>query len=219
MEREIDRKIRVFVVDDHPMMLVGIREIISGAGQVELVGTATSAEEALASMGALSPDIIILDIALPGMSGFAAAKMIRRSFPDIGIIFLTMHTGEEFIQEFMRSAADGYVLKNNPPEELLQAIKTVYRKEFFISPSLSTKVIREHRRYRPEKDELTDREMEVLVLVARGMSSKQIAGKLCVSTRTVGKYREGIMQKLDLHTVADLTKYAIHKKLIGVGSR
>ncbi len=213
------RKIRVLLVDDHPMMLVGIREILAGKERVELAGSAGSAEEALELMRTSSPDIVILDIALPGMSGFAAAKMIRKSFPEIGIIFLTMHSEEEFVQEFMRSAADGYVLKNNPPEELLQAIEAVYRKEFFVSPSLATKVIREHRRYMPEQEELTERETEVLVLVARGMSSKEIAEKLCVSSRTVGKFREAIMQKLDLHTIADLTTYAIRKKLIGVSSR
>jgi len=206
--------IRVFLVDDHPMMVLGLREFLTLSGRVEVVGTAAGAEEAVEKIRNVTPDVVVLDIGLPGMSGFAAATVIRGMDESIGIVFLSMHDEEEFIQEFMQSSADAYVLKNNPPEELLEAIEKAHRDEFFISPSLSSKVIREHRKYTPRRIGLTEREIEVLVLVAQGLSSKQIAEKICVSSRTVGKFREGIMQKLDLHTVAALTNYAIQKKLV-----
>lgn len=208
-------KIRVLICDDHPMMILGVREFLSLHSHIEVIGTTTSGEEAIHMARELAPDILLIDISLPGISGIEATRGILRDIPDARIILLTMHDDEEHIRQFVRSGAYGYVLKKNTPDELIRAIETVMKGQTFISPSVASMLLKYQRKEEENgHDELSGREEEVLIWIAKGFTSKEIADKLCISVRTVSKHREMLMSKLNLHSVADLTKYAIAKKLI-----
>ncbi|MBI1804684.1 MAG: response regulator transcription factor [Ignavibacteriae bacterium] len=197
------------------MMILGVREFLSLHSHIEVIGTTTSGEEAIHMARELAPDILLIDISLPGISGIEATRGILRDIPDARIILLTMHDDEEHIRQFVRSGAYGYVLKKNTPDELIRAIETVMKGQTFISPSVASMLLKYQRKEEENgHDELSGREEEVLIWIAKGFTSKEIADKLCISVRTVSKHREMLMSKLNLHSVADLTKYAIAKKLI-----
>jgi DNA-binding NarL/FixJ family response regulator len=207
--------IRILIADDHPMMVLGIRGVLATQTNIEVVGEASDGREALAKVDALTPDIVVLDISLPDVNGCEVAKTIKREFPQVHVVILSMFDDGEYISQFLDCGASAYVLKNNPPDELLRAVKAVYCGGAYFSPAVSQSILERHRSsVMKSGDGLTERQEKVLALLAQGKSSKQIADSLFISERTVSKYRELIMQRLNLHTVAELTQYAIAKGYI-----
>jgi DNA-binding NarL/FixJ family response regulator len=217
MEHQTGRPIRVIITDDHPMMRMGVRSLLATQRTIQIVGEAATAEEAIAIARKVEPDIVIMDISLPEMNGLDGAARLLGDLPGVRVIILSMYEDSEYILRFVRSGASAYVLKNNSPEELLLAIQAVAKGEAYFSPSIAAKILRERQGIaKSDSQDLTDRERAVLIYIAQGLQSKGIAQKLCVSQRTVAKHRENLMAKLGLHSVAELTRYAIAHKLIDI---
>jgi len=214
-------KIKVLLADDHPSVLLGVKAYLSTQKHIEIVGEATSGESAVELSRELSPDIAIIDIGMPGMSGIEATFIIKEQIPGIKIIIFSMHDDREYVLQFLRCGASAYVLKKSSPEELLCAIECVMKKGAYFSPPIAEMLLKEHQTGFTMKPEmkLTPREEQVLRHVARGKSSKQIAPLLHVQERTITKHRQHLMEKLNIHTVAELTQYAISKKLIELDRR
>jgi len=213
------RKISVLIADDHPMMIVGIRSVLTTHSGIEVVGEAANAEEAVSKARDLRPDVLLMDISMPGMSGIEAANTLHHDAPDVKIIFLTMHDEKEYIDQFRQTSARGFVVKNGPPGELLQAIEAVDKGGAFFSPQISKFLLNKNNDQAIGTDtinSLTVRERQILTLVAKGFSSKQMAENLLISARTVGKHRETLMKKLKVHTVAELTQIAISSKMVEI---
>lgn len=210
-------KVRVLIADDHPMMLSGVRSVLSTQKRIEIIGEAHDGDQAIAMTKELLPDIILMDISMPGTGGLEASSILREEMPDVKVIILSMHDDREYILRFVKSGACGYVLKKAPPDELLRAIDSVSNGEAFLSPAIANALLKEQQQSSGKTSTgLTKREEQVLLLIAKGCSSKQIADRMYLSVRTVGKYRETIMQKLGIHSIAELTKYAIAMKLVDI---
>ena len=209
-------KIKLLLVDDHPIVLDGIKTHLVEQKDLEVVGEAANGQEALRKAKLLLPDVVLMDITMPHMNGLEATAQLRKQLPQCKVLILTMHESREYIAQIMRLGARGYLLKDCSPAELVVAIKTVHQGEVYFSPSISRLLVQgivDGRR--PEDIEgppaLTDRECEVLSLIAEGLLNKQIADRLGIGVRTIETHRERIMRKLDIHTVAGLTKYAISR--------
>jgi len=200
-------------VDDHPIVLDGIKSHLCAQPDFEVVGDAANGQEALRKAKLTLPDVILMDISMPHMNGLEAMTSLRKQVPNAKILVLTMHDSREYIAQVVRSGARGYLLKDSAPAELVGAIKAVHGGEVYFSPSVSKVLIEEMADGRkppgPEQQPLTDREREVLSLISEGLLNKQIADRLGIGVRTIETHRERIMRKLDIHTVAGLTKYAI----------
>ncbi len=211
---------RLLLVDDHAVVRSGLRMLLEGQHDVEIAGEAATAAEALAAAGRLSPDVILMDIGLPDKSGIEATREIKARFPDISIVALTIHEDEEYFFKMLDAGASGYVPKRAAPEELLTAIRAAASGEVYLYPSLAKLLVRDYLSGdRPASaentlDGLTDRESEVLTFLAEGASNDEIAGALVISPKTVERHRENIMRKLNLHSRAELVRYAIRKGII-----
>ena len=212
--------IRVMIVDDHPLVREGIRSIVAGEEGFEIVAEAGSGEEAVEVAGQLRPDVVILDLSMPGEGGLSAVARLREVAPTARSLVLSVHDHPEYVLEAVRAGAQGYIRKDTSPAELRQAIRTVHRGEaFFSSPvarQLSAAVRQETLRgEQGEKlERLTDRERQVLAGIAAGSTSKIIAQQLGLSPRTVEAYRENLMRKLAIRTVAGLTRFAVESGLV-----
>jgi len=209
-------KINLLIVDDHPIILEGIHARLASQDTIKIIGEAVNGEEAIAMAKTLSPDVILMDISMPVMSGIDATKRLCAEMPDVRILVLTMHENKEYTLEIIRAGAKGYILKNSTSEELKDAIDTVYKGDAYFSNVISQMILNEYVKESGHVEgqkltKLSPREVEVLSHIADGFSNKEIAAKLCVSMRTVETHRERIMRKLDIHSVAELTKYAISK--------
>ncbi len=207
------------LADDHPIVRNGIKDALAKQKNIEVVGEASSGTQVLRKAKELTPDIVLMDISMPGMGGLEATQRLRSSLPAIKILVFTMHDNKEYVLEIIRSGASGYVLKDTSTLELVRAIETVYRGGTFFSSKVSKLLLDQYIKKVSAGDEhaveqLTGREQEVLVLVAHGKSNKEIAGQLKIGIRTCEAHREKIMKKLKLHSVAELTKYAISKGLV-----
>lgn len=213
MKKEKPKKIKLLLVDDHPIVLDGIKSHLCAQPDFEVVGDAANGQEALRKAKLTLPDVILMDISMPHMNGLEAMTSLRKQVPNAKILVLTMHDSREYIAQVVRSGARGYLLKDSAPAELVGAIKAVHGGEVYFSPSVSKVLIEEMADGRkpsgPEQQPLTDREREVLSLISEGLLNKQIADRLGIGVRTIETHRERIMRKLDIHTVAGLTKYAI----------
>jgi two-component system response regulator NreC len=213
-------RIRVFVVDDHTLIRQGIVGLLESQPDIEVVGQAGSGREAVASLQATSPDVILMDIAMPGISGLTATREIKERKPDVRVLILTIHDREDYLFQALRAGASGYVLKGADVQDLLAAVRTAYRGEIYLYPSVTSTLVADYlRRARGGQDRavydgLSDREREILHLIAQGKTSPEIAAELFLSPHTVQSHRDHIMAKLDLHTKAALIKYAIAKGLI-----
>jgi DNA-binding NarL/FixJ family response regulator len=212
-------KIRVLVVDDHTMVRKGLCSLLEAKPDIEVVGEAEDGREAIEKVEALLPDVVLMDITMPRLNGLEATRQIKRLFPKVKIVALTMYTNEEYIQQFLQAGASGYVVKQAAPAELMSAIQAVYRGDSFLSPLISKTVIDEYlKRTEPaassEQAKLTDREREVLQLIAEGCSNREIAQKLQISIKTAGVHRTNLMEKIGIHNVTDLVKYALRKGII-----
>lgn len=212
--------VRVLVVDDHAVVREGLRHVLTAAEGFAVVGEAADAATALDLAEASRPDVVLLDLTMPGMSGLDAAAELRRRAPGARIVVLSMHEQDEYVLAAVRGGASGYVLKDAGPAELRAAIRTVQAGGEYFSPAVARRltaavrgeVTAESPRERLAR--LTPREREVLALVAGGNTNRAIAGRLGISPRTVESHRESLMKKLSLRTVADLTRFALQAGLV-----
>lgn len=211
--------IRVLLAEDHTIVRKGLRSLLDAEPEIEVVGEAENGREAVQEAQQLLPDVVLMDITMPDLNGLEATRQIRKALPQVQVVVLTMHTTEEHVLQALWAGASGYVVKQAAVPELVLAIKAVHRGDNFLSPAVSRTVIAEYRRQaeatmsRSPYDRLTDREREVLQLVAEGHSSREIAEKLCISVKTVEAHRSNLMQKLGLHNTAHLIAYAIGRGL------
>jgi two-component system, NarL family, response regulator NreC len=207
------RPIRVLVADDHMIVRTGIRHVLESDTEFEVVGEAANASEAMSLAAKLEPDVVVLDISMPDESGLDVAARISRSSAGPRVLILSMHDNSEYVLESVRAGANGYLLKDTAATELRNAIRAVCRGESYFSPPvasrLSAAVRADHTHPGPGLDQLTGREREVLLGIARGRTNKEIAAELGISHRTVESHRESLMRKLQIRTVAELTRFAI----------
>ncbi len=208
-------KIKLLVVDDHAVMRDGIRALLSVHDDIEIVGEASEGKEAVEKSQDLSPDVIVMDIAMPGMDGLEATRRITKKYPRMRVLVLTQHDNKEYILSAMKAGASGYVPKRALGSELVSAIHAVYSGYSYLYPSAAAAVIDGYRQqaHTEPYDTLTAREREILKLIAEGHTSREIADVLFISLKTVMGHRSKIMDKLDLHNKAELIRYAIRKGL------
>ncbi|HEY4690503.1 MAG TPA: response regulator transcription factor [Anaerolineae bacterium] len=212
--------IRLLLVDDHAVVRSGLRMLLESEADVEIVGEAGTAREALDAVPQLTPDIVLMDIGLPDLSGIDAAREIKRLRPETAIVALTIHEDEEYFFKMLEAGASGYVPKRAAPEELLTAIRAAAAGEVYLYPSLAKLLVKDYLMQEQATkstgtlDGLTSREQEVLAHLADGASNPEIAETLNISPKTVARHRENIMRKLNLHSRSDLVKYAIRKGII-----
>jgi two-component system, NarL family, response regulator NreC len=215
-------KIRVFLTDDHTLFRQGIRTLLSAEPDIEIAGESASAGDAVEKAAELHPDVVLMDISMPGMSSFQAIRQIRKTRAETKVLLLTMYDDEDYLAEGMEAGATGYILKDSPAEHLLLAIREVHRGGSYMSPRMLSHLVDDFRsRVRsehpvPRFDTLTSREKEVLKLLAEGNSVKEIAGDLDLSLKTVETHKFNLMRKLDIHNKAQLVQYAIQKKIIRI---
>jgi DNA-binding NarL/FixJ family response regulator len=211
-------KIRVLVADDHTIVRKGLCALLNSEPNIEIIGEAADGREAVERIDKLKPDVVLMDISMPSLNGLEATRQIRRRHPGVRILILTMHTNEEYIFEILQAGASGYVLKKSAPSDLVSAIHAVYQGGAFLSPPVSKKVIEKLKERtvgnETKKVKLTEREREVLQLIAEGCTSNEIAERLFISVKTVENHRSHLMKKLDIHHAAGLTQYAIQKRII-----
>ena len=211
---------RLLLVDDHAVVRSGLRMLLSGHRAMEIVGEAGTAEEALQMAGEFKPDVILMDIGLPDKTGIEATREIKAMYPNIKIVALTIHEDEEYFFQMLNAGASGYVPKRAAPEELITAITAAAAGEVYIYPTMAKLLVQDYlsaERPAEEKikmDGLTDREHEVLTYLAEGADNDKIASTLVISPKTVGRHRENIMRKLNLHSRSELVRYAIRKGII-----
>jgi DNA-binding NarL/FixJ family response regulator len=220
-ERETNMgKITVFLADDHTLVREGIKRLINSNDDMEVVAEADNGRDAIRIATKTNPTVALVDITMPGLNGLETTKQLRKECPNIQILILTIHTDQEYVFQALRAGAIGYVVKHAPAEDLYAAIRAASRGESFMSPSISRVVIEDYRKRIKdgevdyEWENLTTREREVLQLIAEGHTNKDVARLLNISVKTVETHRARIMQKLDIHDVTGLTKYAIRKKLV-----
>jgi DNA-binding NarL/FixJ family response regulator len=208
-------KTSVLLVDDHPFVREGIRSFLSDQPDFEVVAEASSGSEAVKLAQQHQPDFILLDINMPGTNGLEAVGQLRKAVPQAKILVLTVHNSREYVLHVARSGAHGYILKEAPPEELLQAINAIRGGQKYYSPAVAGYVFDEYEQKaggrKGGEKMLTPREVEVLILTAKGKSIKEMADELNITAATVQTYRVRIMEKLEIHNVAGLVKYALQK--------
>jgi DNA-binding NarL/FixJ family response regulator len=208
-------QLRVLLVDDHPFVREGIRSFLSDQADFEVVGEASTGEEALRMVEQLRPDFVLLDINMPGVTGLEVVTHIRKLAPATKILMLTVHNSREYVLHVARSGAHGYVLKDAPPEELMHALRSIQAGQRYYSSTLSGYVLDDYENkttgQRADARGLTPREVEVLIQSARGLSVKEISEALNITSATVQTYRARLMEKLEIHNLAGLVKYAVQK--------
>ena len=219
MKKEPSKKIRLLLVDDHPIVREGIKSAFAKKRNITIVGEAVSGEDAIVKAKKLLPDVILMDINMPGMSGLEASRRLRKSVPSAKILALTMHENREYVLEMSQLGARGYVFKDSSPSELFRAIEVVHGGEFFFSPRASQQLLKAFLKGEPKTGgevsvDLSHRERDVLQLIAEGFKTKEIARRLGVTDRTVETYRRRLMTKMSVHSVAGLIKLAIAKGLV-----
>ena len=211
-------RIRVLIVDDHAMFREGIRSLLEGYEDVEIVGEASDGREAIDRVHQLAPQVVLMDIAMPAMGGVEATRRIHKESPGTGVLVLTQYEDSEYVLSLLRAGARGYVSKNAKGSELIAAVRTVHDGRSYLYPQAATTLIEEYLvragSEESEYEQLTDREREVLQLVAEGRTNNEIADMLIISVKTVLRHRTNVMEKLGFHNRTELIKYAIGKGLI-----
>lgn len=214
--------IRLILADDHQMMREGLRAIVDKHPDLQVVGEASNGQETVSLVPASGAHIVVMDVAMPDLNGIEATRKIRSQHPHIGIVALSAHANKEYIREMLRAGASAYVLKQRAGEELVRAIREVANGKKYLSADIARGVVDEYvalsaiRQERPAFVTLTDREREVLQQLAEGRTTKEMADLLHVSVKTIETHRRNIMEKLKLHSVAELTKYAIREGVTSV---
>jgi DNA-binding NarL/FixJ family response regulator len=213
-------KIRIVVADDHTLIRRGIVGLLNAQPDMEVIAEAGGTHEALERVAELTPDVVLMDITMPDGNGIDAAREMKKRFPGVPVLMLTVHDREDYLFQALRAGAAGYILKGADVQDLLLAVRTVQRGEVYLYPSLTKKLLGDFLRRaeagedRASYDNLSEREREVLRLIAQGKTSPEIARILFLSPHTVQTHRDHIMEKLNLHRKAELIKYAIQKGLI-----
>ena len=207
---------QLLLVDDHKVVRSGLRMLLDNEADLTIVGEAGTGQEALQLVEQLQPDLVLMDIGLPDMSGIEVTHQVKQRWPNIAIVALTIHEDEEYFFKMLQAGVNGYVTKRAAPEELLTAVRTTIEGGVYLYPSLAKLLVTDYLAgERPDKlDGLTEREQEILAHLAEGASNEAIADTLNISQKTVSRHRENIMRKLNLHSRADLVKYAIRKGII-----
>lgn len=210
-------KIRVLMVDDHAILREGLRALLSYYDDIEVVGEAQDGAEAVTRVGEILPDVVLMDIAMPGMNGLDATRIIRNQFPETHVLILTQHEDPQYVVPLLQAGASGFVTKRALGTDLINALRVVARGETFLYPTAATTVVEEIRR-RSETapmtpDALTPRELEILQHIVAGQTNAQMAAELSISVKTVEWHRANLMSKLDVHSIADLVRYALEHEL------
>lgn len=212
-------KYKIYLVDDHSILREGLKHILSTRDDLEVIGEAGDGRKALEEIDKLNPDLVLLDISLPSMSGVEIARDLRKYSPEVSILILSRHDNEEYVEQLLKTGINGYVLKDDAGEDLLRAVDAIRKGETYLSSRITSKLMAGFSHKKEDGHQsifqtLTPREREVLQLIAEGLSTEQIAAQLRISPRTAKVHRQNIMKKLDLHKVADLVKYAIRSGLV-----
>jgi DNA-binding NarL/FixJ family response regulator len=215
---------KILIVDDHEVVRDGLRNILLSLENISIAGEAGNGEDAIKMYSSTKPDLVIMDISMPGMNGIEATRIIKEKDPEAKILILTMHDNQEYLNQIIRSGAKGFILKNTDKEELLEAVRTVASGENFFSKDISKLIIDNYIRSAKEQEKsdgfkevpLTKREIEILKLIASGYSNQEIANILYISYNTVDTHRKNIMHKLSIKNTAGLVRYAIEKGLISL---
>ncbi len=210
---------RLLLVDDHAVVRSGIRMLLESQADLEIVGETGTGHEALDLIEQLQPDVVLMDIGLPDMTGIDVTQRVKQQWPKVAIVALTIHEDAEYFFKMLQVGVNGYVPKRAAPEELLTALQTAIDGDVYLYPSLAKLLVKDYlssERESPSKilDGLTEREHEVLTELAAGASNDEIAGTLGISSKTVNRHRENLMRKLNLHSRSELVKYAIRKGII-----
>ena len=214
-------EIRVLIADDHAIVREGIRALLTAAEDIEVVGEAADGAEAIEACRRLRPDLVVMDIAMPGLGGLEATLQIRKELPDVKVLVLTQYEDREYIRRFLKLGVAGYVLKKRAGAELVAAVRAAARGGLVLDPDVAREAMRERDESAASSaadpyDSLTDREKQVLKLVAEGRSNKEVAELLDISVKTAMSHRERIMEKLDLHSRTDLIRFALRQGVIRV---
>jgi DNA-binding NarL/FixJ family response regulator len=216
----MEQKHRILIVDDHTLLRAGLRALLTQDPGIEVVGEADNGRDAIRAVGELAPHLVLMDLTMPGMNGIEAITEIKRRYPEVRVLVLTLHKAEDYIHASLKAGADGYMLKDATQEEFCVAIRSVLQGKTYLSIDVSAKVVSGYLGRGNSSDatsvyhSLTHREREVLKLVAEGKSNKYVAEFLNLSVKTVEKHRSNLMAKLDLHNASGLTAYAMEKGLI-----
>jgi two-component system response regulator NreC len=215
------KKVRVLIADDHAIVREGVRMILSTHPDIEVVGEASNGEQAVSLAQTLRPDVVVMDISMPGMNGIEATQQIRQRAAGVNVLALTMHEDDHYVFQLLKAGAAGYVLKRAAATDLVDAVRAAARGEAFLYPSVAKTVVADYLRRlqrgeaeRKPYDGLTPREREVLALIAEGHTNQQIANRLFISIKTVQTHRAHIFEKLGLHDRTELVRYAIRVGLI-----
>lgn len=215
-------KIRVLIVDDHALFREGIRLILQAQENIEVVGEAADGQEAVRAAQTLAPDVVLMDVTMPEMDGLEATRLVKRDYPETQVLMLTMHESDDYFFRSLSAGASGYVLKEAASADLITAILAAAQDQIFLYPSVAKKLVADYisrvntAEAQGKYERLTPREQEILLLIAQGLSDKEIAAQLVISPSTVQSHRWRIMDKLDLHNRAELIKYAIRRGLIDI---
>lgn len=213
-------KIKILLADDHTLFRQGIKTLLASEPDMEVVAEAPDAAAAAEKATELKPDVVLMDISMPGPSSFEVARQIRRNRPDTKVVFLTMYDDEDYLMECMEVGANGYVLKDSPASQLAAAVRDVFRGGSYLSPKMLSQLVADFRSRAKTTDRLprfaslTPREKEILKMLAEGNSVKEVATRLDLSVKTVEAHKFNLMRKLGIHNKAQLVQYAIQKKVI-----
>ncbi|MFC7371716.1 response regulator [Fictibacillus iocasae] len=209
--------ISIMIVDDHAILRDGLKTIFALEEDMTVAGEAISAEDAIVQMPAVAPDVVIMDINLPGMNGVEAAEVLKRKYPSTKVLVLTMYNHDEYLLAALKAGADGYLLKDAPSEQVVDAVKAVYKGESILTPSMTKKLVNLHlqsSKVKREENDLTDREQEVLIGLVEGLSNKEIAEKLFISDKTVKIHVSKIFKKLNVKSRSQAVIYAVQNQLV-----
>ncbi len=215
-------KLRILLTDDHTLFRQGLRTLLDAEYDMQVVGEAQEGGEAVAQAAALKPDLVLMDIGMPGLASFEAVRQIRKHRPETKVMFLSMYDDEDYLQQCLEAGGSGYLLKDSPADQLIAAIREVRRGGKYLSPRILAKLVEDisvrdpAERFKPRLGTLTPRERETLKFLAEGLSVKEIAVQLHLSTKTVEAHKFNLMRKLDIHNKAHLVRYAIKSKIIHI---
>ncbi len=213
-------KMRILIADDHAIVREGLRTLLEVQPDIEIVGEATDGEEAVNKTKEIQPDIVLMDITMPGMNGLEATRQIKQNNPDVRILVLTMHEGDEYFFKFLDVGASGYFIKGGSSTELISALRAVWQGGVFLYPTMAKKLLSDYLQRvkvgsdKERYDGLTNREREIVKLIAEGYTNQEIAERLVLSVTTVQTHRAHIMAKLGLHSPTELVKYALRRGFI-----
>lgn len=215
------QKVSIVIAEDHTILRAGLKALLESNPRFEVVGEADNGRDAIQRVAELKPDLIIMDLSMPGLSGIDAIKDIRDRYPEVKALVLTVHSEEEYVLSSLEAGANGYVLKDATQNELITAAERVLNGKTYLSPDITEKVVSSYLQVNKNSqepttrwDSITQRERQILKLIAEGHTNKSMAEYLCISVKTVEKHRANLMKKLDLHNVSALTTYAMEKGII-----